>query len=237
MRRFVELDSTNRYLLDQARHGAPEGTAVVADHQTAGRGRRGRSWLDRPGSSLLLSVLLRPELPHRRLHLATAAMALAACSACERETGFLPSVKWPNDVMAGERKLAGVLAETELPAVVVGIGLNLEAPALPGPPGVEAAGLSDVVGRSVGREALLDRLLQSLGERLGDWERVAEEYRRRCATLGRTVRVQLVGETFTGEAVDLDRSGGLVVDVGGRLRTVVAGDVVHLRPAREPGPA
>ncbi len=231
MRRFVEIDSTNRYLLDQARHGAPEGTAAVADHQTAGRGRRGRSWVDRPGSSLLLSVLLRPQLPRHRLHLATAAMALAACSACEGEAGFLPAIKWPNDVMAGERKLAGVLAEVEPPAVVVvGVGLNVDPPGPPGPPVGGAAALSEVAGRPVDREALLECLLRSLDDWVRHWEAVADEYRRRCATIGRAVRIHLVDETFTGDAVDVDESGHLVVDVGGRLRTVVAGDVVHLRP-------
>ena len=228
MRRFAEIGSTNRYLLNRARAGAPEGTAVVADHQTAGRGRRGRPWVARPGSSLLLSVLLRPELPVDRLHLASAAVALAACTACEEEAGFRPSLKWPNDVMAGELKMAGVLAELTLPAVVVGIGVNL-GPALPLSLAARATTLSQVVDRPVGRDALLDGLLEALGGMVRDWDRVASEYRRSCATLGRAVRVELVDETLVGDAVDLTDGGQLVVDVDGRLRTVLAGDVVHLR--------
>src|SRR4051812_27340870 len=108
--------------------GAPEGLAAVADHQTAGRGRLGRAWVAPPGASLLLSVLFRPDLAPERLHLTTAAVALAAAEACEAVAGVLPVLKWPNDLLVGDRKLAGVLAESRLPAVVVGIGLNVNWP-------------------------------------------------------------------------------------------------------------
>ena len=92
MRRLAEVDSTNRYVLDEARSGAPEGLVVVADHQTAGRGRLGRTWMAPPGSSLLMSVLLRPGVPAERLHLAAAAVALAACDACESAAGLRPTL-------------------------------------------------------------------------------------------------------------------------------------------------
>jgi BirA family biotin operon repressor/biotin-[acetyl-CoA-carboxylase] ligase len=149
IRHFVELDSTNRYLVDQARAGAEEGLVAVADHQTAGRGRLGRRWVAPPGANLLISVLLRPTLRVEELHLSTVAMALATRSACSTATAgaVVPVLKWPNDVMVGERKLAGILAETipgggvpgggvpgggvpgggasESRAVVVGLGLNV----------------------------------------------------------------------------------------------------------------
>src|SRR5438093_10750048 len=99
VRRFAELDSTNRYALELARSGAPEGIVVVADHQTAGRGRLGRSWTAAPGSSLLLSILLRPSLVPERLHLSTVAVALAAADACDHVAGVRPSLKWPNDLV------------------------------------------------------------------------------------------------------------------------------------------
>ncbi len=128
-------DSTNRYLLDEARAGAAGGLVVVADHQTAGRGRLGRRWEAPAGANLLVSVLLRPSLPIEELHLCTVAMALATRAACSAVTAgaVVPVLKWPNDVMVGERKLAGILAET-IPgdggsrAVVVGMGLNVAWP-------------------------------------------------------------------------------------------------------------
>lgn len=230
MRRFAEIDSTNRYVLDQARSGAAEGLVAVADHQTAGRGRLGRAWVAPAGSSLLVSVLLRPRLATNRLHLVTAAVALAVCDACEAESGFRPALKWPNDVMAGEAKLAGVLAEAELPAVVVGMGLNVNWQESPADLAGRAVSLSQVAGRPVDRQALLHHFLRSLARRSSDWSDVGPEYRRRCATLGRLVRVELSGETAIGTAVDVDDDGWLVVDVDGRWRRFAAADVVHLRP-------
>ena len=230
MRRFDEIDSTNRYVLDEARAGAAEGLVVVADHQTAGRGRLGRTWTAPAGSSLLVSVLLRPSLPAARLHLVTAAMALAAGDACEGESGVRPALKWPNDLIigdprSGERKLAGVLAEAELPAVVVGLGLNLTWPGASG-----AGALSDAAGRSIDASGLLDRLLVGLGALMADWDAVATRYQRDCVTVGRRVRVTLEeGEAFSGKAVDVDHNGYLRVATGGGVRVVSAADVVHLR--------
>jgi BirA family biotin operon repressor/biotin-[acetyl-CoA-carboxylase] ligase len=220
VRRFEELDSTNRYLLDEARAGAREGVVAVADHQTAGRGRLGRTWDTQPEAALLVSFLLRPTLPGDRLHLVTAAVAVAAAAACEDVAGVRPELKWPNDLLVGDRKLAGVLAEADLPSVVVGIGINVRS----APDGAACLGVE------VSRDALLDRLLVHLGDRYGRWDDVAAEHRRRCSTIGRTVRVELADETFTGTAADVDADGRLLVDVGVCIRTVTAGDVIHLRP-------
>ncbi|MDP9404777.1 MAG: biotin--[acetyl-CoA-carboxylase] ligase [Actinomycetota bacterium] len=228
MRRFAEVDSTNRYLLDEAAKGAREGLVVLADLQLAGRGRMGRRWESRPGASLLVSVLLRPSLPAVRLHLAVACMALAAVEACADVAGARPRLKWPNDLVLGpaEDKLGGILAEVDLPAVVVGLGLNLDWP--PGTLPTGAVGLGPV-----DRDALLDALLAHLGSLYGDWPRVWEEYRAACVTIGRAVRVEMSDGAFTGTAVAVSDEGQLVVsptDGGARLRTVAAGDVVHLRP-------
>lgn len=219
--------------LDLARAGAPGGVVIVAGHQSAGRGRRGRSWDAAPRSSLLLSVLLRPApaLAPDRLHLAVAVVALAACDACAAAAGFRPDLKWPNDLVVGDAKLAGILAEVEGEAVVVGLGLNVSASAR-WPPGAVSA--EAAAGREVDADALLADLLSALSARYGDWATVASEYRRACATLGRPVRVELADETFTGTAADVTDEGHLLVDVGVCLRTVTAGDVVHLRPTPEP---
>ena len=133
-----EVDSTNTYVRDRARRGAPAGLVVVADHQTAGRGRLDRRWESPPGANLLASVLLRPDCAAEDVHLCAGAVALAGADACREVAGVEPVLKWPNDLLVGGAKLAGVLAEaefegTDLRAVVVGIGLNV---AWPGPPEV-----------------------------------------------------------------------------------------------------
>ena len=220
------VDSTNRVALELARAGAGEGVVGVADHQTAGRGRRGRRWESAAGASLLASLLLRPG-PDRPF-LAVAAVALAARDACWAVAGVRADLKWPNDLMVGGAKLAGVLAEAEGGAVVVGLGLNVAAGA-PWPAGAVAA--EAVAGRPVDRVALLDGVLAGVAARAGSWDGVASEYRRSCSTLHQVVRVDLPDESFTGTAADLTDDGHLLVDVGMCIRTVAAGDVVHLRTA------
>jgi BirA family transcriptional regulator, biotin operon repressor / biotin---[acetyl-CoA-carboxylase] ligase len=242
LRRFTSLGSTNAYLLEEARGGAPEGVVVVADHQTEGRGRLGRRWEAPPGASLLASVLLRPVLDPEDLHLCTAAVALATADACRRVAGVVAELKWPNDLVFGDRKLAGVLAESDpgapggpegSVAVVVGVGCNVE---WPGPPGAGGVSLREASGRPVDREELLGAFVDELPLRrqaLGSAEgraRLTRELRARCSSLGRRVRVELAGGSFEGTAVELTDSGHLVVDTGSGLRAVSAGDVVHLRP-------
>jgi BirA family biotin operon repressor/biotin-[acetyl-CoA-carboxylase] ligase len=183
----------------------------------------------------LLSILLRPDLDPARLHLAVAVVALAAAAAVDEVAGFRPDLKWPNDLVVGDRKLAGVLAEAELSGqagsgVVVGIGLNVNWPdQLPDDLRAIATAVNHVAGHDVDRDALRDALLRGIEQRYGDWTAVASEYRRSCATVGRHVRVELADETFTGTAADVNDDGHLLVDVGMCLRTVTAGDVVHLR--------
>jgi BirA family transcriptional regulator, biotin operon repressor / biotin---[acetyl-CoA-carboxylase] ligase len=245
--RFEEIDSTNAYLRGQARLGAPEGTVAVAQHQSAGRGRLDRRWEAPPGASLLVSVLFRPEFEAAELHLCTAVMALAASEACRRVAGVDPVLKWPNDVLVGEEKLAGVLAEAEFGggpggggpggvgavAVVVGLGLNID---WPGPAGVGGTCLRDLGAEGVDRAVLLDALLEALSTRralldsAAGRREVLAELRNRCATLGRRVRIELAAEAVTGVATEIDDAGHLVVQTAEGPRTVSAGDVVHLRP-------
>jgi BirA family biotin operon repressor/biotin-[acetyl-CoA-carboxylase] ligase len=268
VRRFESIDSTNRYLLDEARAGAAEGVVAVADHQTAGRGRLGRSWEAPPGANLLLSVLLRPALDPADRHLATTAVALAAVDAIGalgigsvqgtrdgRESG--PStpravgIKWPNDLVDGSgRKLAGVLAETDLlpaagsgglPApIVVGIGINVNWPAGDAdlPPELRglAVSLRMLAGAPVDREALLDGLLAALDPRTADLgtpagrQRLSRGLAAACTTIGTRVRVDLTDSSFEGTATGISPEGHLIVTSDGDTKTVVAGDVVHLRP-------
>ena len=235
IRRFESIDSTNTWVMQQARDGVPAGLVAVADVQTAGRGRLGRTWVAPAGASLLVSILLRPRrLSPDRLHLATAAVSLAAADAVQTVAGFAPELKWPNDLMASNRKLAGVLTEVEWasePAVVVGIGVNCTWPDdLPPEIADVAIAASHVAGRAVERDEVLAALLTGLGSRLdAGWDAVAEEYRLRCATIGRRVRVELTDMAFAGEATGVTDAGHLVVDTLDGQRIVTAGDVVHLR--------
>jgi BirA family transcriptional regulator, biotin operon repressor / biotin---[acetyl-CoA-carboxylase] ligase len=252
IRRFDTIDSTNRYLLEEARAGAPDGVVAVAEHQSAGRGRLGRRWEAPAGANLLVSILLRPGLPAPYRHLASAVVALAAAAAARSVAEVELGVKWPNDLLGPDgRKVAGVLAEGDLAgggpsgtdgsaAIVVGIGINVNWPAkeadLPDDLVGTATSLSQQAGHPVDRSAVLDALLGALEPRLVDLGtpagriRQADELRSRCTTIGTPVRIELAGTGFEGTAVDVTAEGHLVVDVDGTRRTVVAGDVIHVRP-------
>lgn len=206
VRWFPELDSTNRLAADLARAGAADGLVVLAGQQTAGRGRRGRTWESRPGSALLVSVVLRP-VPD----LVTLAAGVAAAEACEAVAPVATALKWPNDILVDGRKVGGILSERVGDAAVVGLGINLSwAP--------EGAAC---LGPAVDRDELLAAFLAGL-ETPGD---VLPRYRARCSTLGRRVRVELPDSTVEGTAEAVDEQGRLVVDG----REITAGDVVHLR--------
>jgi BirA family biotin operon repressor/biotin-[acetyl-CoA-carboxylase] ligase len=234
VRRFAEIDSTNRYLLDEARDGATAGLVAVADHQTAGRGRFDRRWEAPPGSSLLVSVLLRPashgDASDDASHRAVMAVALALADAVEDVAGVTPELKWPNDLVVGDRKLAGLLAEREGDALVIGAGCNVEWEAFPPELAATSTACNLEAGRSVDRDALLDQFLARLATGLDALEQVPERYRARLATLGRRVRVERTHDTLVGDAVDVTHDGALVVRRDdGTDELVTAGDVVHLR--------
>ena len=215
-----EVDSTNAELLRRARDGEPHGLVLVADHQTAGRGRLGRTWEAQPGAALLVSVLLRPALPPDELFRVTFAAALAARDACTSVASVTPDIKWPNDLLIGDHKLAGLLAESvvtgaRVDAVVVGMGLNLRATGLP-------AGAAAVDG--VDRDTLLRAWLDQLDARLADTDLLGQ-YRAACATIGRHIRVERPDGPLEGVASGVDDLGRLVVDG----QAVAAGDVIHVR--------
>ncbi|MGQ0825229.1 MAG: biotin--[acetyl-CoA-carboxylase] ligase [Actinomycetota bacterium] len=231
VRRFAEIDSTNRYLLDAARAGAADGIVAVADAQTAGRGRLDRAWVAPPGASLLVSVLLRPRLPPGRAHLLTLAAGLAAVDAVRELAGADARLKWPNDVVVDDRKLAGILAERAGDAVVVGMGLNVRWESFPAEL-AETATACNVCGtRPVDREQLLDGWLTRFATRLDALDALLADAVACSATLGRRVRVERSDDSFEGAARRLTGDGHLVVARDdGREVVVTAGDVVHLRP-------
>ena len=231
-----QTGSTNADLLEQARAGAAEGLVLVAEEQTAGRGRLGRSWSAPPGAGLIFSVLLRPAgVPAGRLGWLPLLTGVAVAAAV-RETTLVPaSLKWPNDVLVGERKLAGILAEAHGDAVVVGVGLNvtLSRAELPVPAATSLL-LEDAA--STDRTALLAAILAGLARRYRAWRtdpagaQLRADYLRWCATIGREVRAELPGgAVLTGTATDVDDAGRLVLRTPAGLVPVGAGDVVHVR--------
>lgn len=228
----AEVDSTNRVLAARARAGAAHGTVLVADQQSAGRGRLGRTWEAPAGSSLLVSVLLRPALAPEQAHLVTMAAGLAAAEACEAVAGVRPALKWPNDLLVGDRKLAGLLAESILDggrveAVVLGMGLNVQWLGTVPAGGID---LTEAAGRPVDRLTLLWAWLERLERRCADLgERTMVDYRAACGTIGRDVRVEQAGGQTVGRAVAVGDDGRLVVEHPGGTLVVTAADVVHVR--------
>ena len=231
--------STNADLL--ADTAAPDRTALVAEHQEAGRGRFDRSWVSPPRAGLTFSVLLRPEPPVTEWGWLPLVAGVAVAEAVQAETGLTLGLKWPNDLLAGDgRKLAGILAQTAGPAVVVGIGLNVDTTEAELP--VDTATSLVLAGADgVDRTALLAAILQRIDARCAQWADcggdaaacgLAEAYRAACTTLGSAVQVRLAAdEVLDGTAVGVDDHGRLVVRTAGGDVPVVAGDVEHVRSA------
>ena len=230
---LAEVASTNEWLAQ--RTNEPPGLVVYADHQSAGRGRRDRTWSAPAGSALLCSVLLRAPVGDGQL--VVAALALSARAALADLAGLAVSLKWPNDLLAGEAKLAGVLAQTDArgpgTTVVAGLGVNLTAH----PSDVGATDVRAASGVALTPADLLSAVLAHLATRYDALTREAgrdalrREYVGALATLGRRVRVERSRDVVVGVARDVDTTGALVLDVDGALVVVSAGDVEHLRPA------
>lgn len=234
-----QVDSTNTACKRLAAEGAPDGTVVMADWQTAGKGRRGRSFLSPRGMGLYLSVLWRPECPPERLLPLTALSAVAACRAVERVGGVRPRIKWPNDLVLEGRKVAGILTELSVEGesghveyVVAGIGVNCRQQAEDFPPELrEMAGSLDMaLPRQVSRAALAAALMEELDtlrrEILEDPERWLPEYAAACLTVGSPVQVVRGEERVPAEAEGIDESFGLVVRYeDGTRETLRAGEV------------
>jgi BirA family biotin operon repressor/biotin-[acetyl-CoA-carboxylase] ligase len=249
--------STNADLLARAmsKSGAAEGVVLVAEEQTAGRGRMGRTWVAPPHAALTFSMLLRPSwVPTGKLGWLSLLAGVSVAAALRSVAGVDAGLKWPNDVLAGGGKLAGILAEVSGDIVVIGIGLNVsttpeELPP-PGPGSLPATSIY-AEGLRANRPVILDRaqllsgILLAFERRCTAWRNdhgkvraVRPEYRELCRTVGREVRVeQPGGQVLSGRAVDVDSDGRLVVLVpspppGRAARVAVAaGDVVHVRLA------
>jgi BirA family biotin operon repressor/biotin-[acetyl-CoA-carboxylase] ligase len=238
LRVVEEVGSTNAELAAAAAADAPEGTVLVAEHQAAGRGRLDRTWISPPRAGLTVSVLLRPDVPAARRGWLALLTGVALAEAVREVTGVLPSLKWPNDLLAADgRKLAGILAETSGTAVVVGAGLNVSTTAAELPEG--GTSLERVLGSSVDRAPVLLAFLRALERRYRRWTEVlgdpvssglAQDYLSWSSTVGTTVAVSLPdGSTLEGVAQAVDWDGRLVVAGPEGTVELASGDVRHVR--------
>lgn len=236
---YPELDSTNTRLKSMASQGAPQGTVLIADRQTGGRGRLGRTFLSPAGVGVYLSILLRPDCrPMELMHL-TCAAAAAMCRALESAAGIRPGIKWTNDLVAQSKKLAGILTELSLEAesgqvqyAVVGIGVNGGQKTEDFPPELRdmAGSLSMIAGEQIDRNALAAAMVKALAgmsqSLLTGKKEIMERYRADCITIGREVSVQRGDAVRHGKAVDVDEEGALVVRFpDGREEAVNSGEV------------
>ncbi|HYN84570.1 MAG TPA: biotin--[acetyl-CoA-carboxylase] ligase [Pyrinomonadaceae bacterium] len=244
--RFDSLPSTNTEAARQAAAGAREWLCVVASEQTAGRGRQGRAWESPPGAGLYFSVVLRPRLDASLWPLLTLTAAVAVSDALRETCALDVDIKWPNDLLAGGRKVCGILAEAVEGApsyksggraCVVGVGVNLRADSLPPELRERAASVEELTGTTPDYERLLESLVRALAERYaslhaegGARELLREWAARSSYAEGRRVRVSLGEECFEGTTRGLESDGALRVETDeGDLRVVRAGDVTALR--------
>lgn len=231
-----ETGSTNDEARRLAQSGAPEGTLVITDHQTSGRGRLDRRWEAPPGSSLLMSLVFRPPLAPHEVQRLTMVCGLSVIDAIESETDLRVGLKWPNDVVVGGAKVAGILTEigsegNEVDFAVVGLGLNvnLDPAGLPEGLLVPATSLSRELERPVARLPLLWALLQAMETRymaLKAGHSPYVEWAERLVALGQPVTVSTAGAVLEGVAEGVNADGALLVRLdSGRLETIMAGDV------------
>jgi BirA family transcriptional regulator, biotin operon repressor / biotin---[acetyl-CoA-carboxylase] ligase len=233
--RYESLPSTNTELARMASEGAAEGVAVLADEQTAGRGRLQRTWSSPKGAGLYFSILLRPRIPVDRWPLITFMAALAVGDALQEATGLRTDIKWPNDLLSGERKICGILSEAiETPAgraVIVGIGINLTQSAFP-----EATSVAEATGVKPDREAILAALLSALTRwysLLNEREKIVAAWSSRSSyATGRLVQVNNGDELWRGTTCGVEPDGALRLrTVSGEIKVLRAGDVQSLRCA------
>lgn len=235
---LTTVDSTNTYAKKLAQQGAPEGTVVIADHQTGGRGRMGRSFSSPPSMGLYFSLITRPHCtPDQLMHL-TCSVGVAASISVEQVSGLKSGIKWTNDLVLGKKKLGGILTELSIdPATklvdyaVIGIGINCRQGEADFPEEIRTIATSlAMAGANVSRGALAAALIEELyrinQEIFSEKERIMDLFRSRCVTIGQDISVLRGDHVFHGKALSVDNDGALLVrSTDGRLVSVASGEV------------
>jgi len=239
---FETLDSTNSQAYQLALNGAEEGEVVVAESQERGKGRLGRHWFSPPFLNLYLSVVLRPNISPHQASLITLMAAVAMADAIRKFSGLLPLIKWPNDILLGGRKVAGLLNEIQsemdrIHFVILGVGINLNMDEKMFSEEIKsiATSLKIEMGQTISRKNFLQSLLQELENWYTIFMKqgstmILKAWRDRAQLKGRQVKVTSFGEILIGVAVDVDSDGALILEMAdGKRKRVVAGDVEYSR--------
>ena len=240
---FESIGSTNTAALELAEKGAPHGTVVIADRQTKGKGRLGRTWVSPPKKNIYMSVILRPELEPKDATLLTIMTAVSCAKGVMKSTGLKAEIKWPNDLMISNKKLGGILTEMKsdpdgIVFAVIGIGINVNSKTKKDfPPDIQgiATSIKEELGKIQSRTFIIAEILKETEH----WYRVLltegrkplfDEWKRLSSTLGRKVRVTAGDNVFTGVAEDIDKGGMLILRLpSGMLKKISSGDVTMLR--------
>ncbi len=241
---FKSTGSTNLETAEAGKKGSPEGTLVIADEQTHGKGRLGRSWISPPFVNLYFSVLLRPRISPQTAGWINLLASVSLVKSIQSSTGLVPDIKWPNDLMFNEKKLGGILTDLHLKGdqidyLVLGIGVNVNMARFPALISKTATSLKKELKHDLHRESLCIAILEKIeadlelfyqkgpGTVLSEWEKLS-------STLGKIITVRQPGQTLTGKAIGLDSNGGLIIETeNGAKVTIMTGDVIHLRTIGE----
>jgi BirA family biotin operon repressor/biotin-[acetyl-CoA-carboxylase] ligase len=239
---YDAVDSTNLIAIEMAQRGAPEGTVVLADQQLSGRGRSNRSWHSPAGVGIYCSIVLRPKMAPAKGQLITLMASVSLVEAIARRTGLSPRVKWPNDILINNRKVAGILLESRLSGAqigyaVIGFGINVnnDSADLPEDIRVKASSLLVELKKPVDRSTLVMDIFSEFEKIYDKFQRqdfavILEQWRHYSSTLGQRVRIWQRDRALEGIALDVTEDGGLLLKVEGDKQTVIhAGDVEHLR--------
>ena len=237
IRYFSRIDSTNQYAKRIAEEGAPDGILIIADEQTAGKGRSGRTWVTPPAEAIAFTLLLRPKLSPDRISMVTLVMGLAVTNAVNSLYGVSAGIKWPNDVVIKGRKLCGILTEMsaevrQVNYIVIGVGINANLTSFPEEIREIATSLKLELGRDINRAELIARVMAEF-ERLyaefeaqGDLGAVMQEYNELCLNAGSKVRVLDPNGEYTGTSRGINSMGELLVETeDGKMQEVYAGEV------------
>lgn len=234
---FLETDSTNIQCGKLAAEGWPEGTLVVSECQNAGKGRRGRAWVSPAGTGIWMSLLLRPKIPPQKASMITLAAAMAVEKGIRLGTGVSSQIKWPNDLIIGQKKICGILTEMRTQKekaeyVVVGIGINANIKEFPEELKDSATSLCQVKGEEVDRGKIIGCVLEAFEEyweiflKTGDLRTLKGEYNEKLINLGRQVQILEPGGEYTGLCRGIGPEGELLVDLpDGQVKTVFSGEV------------
>jgi len=236
---FKEVDSTNDVARELAREGAEEGTIVVAESQRSGKGRRGKKWIS-PSGGVWMTIILRPDIEPVKAPQLTLVTGVAVAETLDQECGLNIGIKWPNDILIGDKKVSGILTEVEtkkgeVDYVLVGIGIDLNMDISIFPPNLRggATSLKAELDREIQGAELVQRFLQRfeiLYNRFkeGEFREILTEWRKLSSTIGKYVEVHKKGRIVYGEAVGVNKDGKLILELDdGTLRKVVSGECIH----------